>query len=187
MNIAKGTFAGLAQGEIELIRKAIGGQTGIAVEIGCCDGFSTAHILECCQMQVTTIDPFIPDSMAPTLIGSEERFWTNVRPWMDRIRLIHDYSYNVVGSWTDPIDFLFIDGDHNYNIVLQDYEQWTPFLKVGGVLGMHDSRMSRTYDQNRGMFHPGPSQVAADEVYGRPDKWQIFGENWALTLVRKLK
>ena len=49
MIIAEGTFGGLAGEEIELFRKLLTGATGDAVEIGCLDGFSTAHLLECTQ------------------------------------------------------------------------------------------------------------------------------------------
>lgn len=182
MNIVEGSFAGLAGEEIETLRKLLSGATGQALEIGCMDGYSTAHILEMCQMRVTTIDPFIPDSMAENLIGSRERFWQNVAPWKDRVELIEDYSFNVAGQWDRLIDFLFIDGDHSYMAVLRDFEQWTRFLPVGGVLAMHDSRMGRPWGPK---FHTGPSMVARDNVYARQDKWEVIGEAFSLTVAKK--
>lgn len=186
MKLAEGTWSGLVDSEVALFRQVLGGLSGVGVEIGCLDGFSTAHLLECSQLQLTTIDPFIPDSMAENLIGSEARFHENVAAWRDRVTLRKDYSWNVVSSWNQPLDFLFIDGDHTYSAVMRDYEQWTPFLKPGAILAMHDSRMYRTHDDKRAKFHPGPSQVAMDEVYGKPQKWQLLGETWALTVARKI-
>lgn len=37
------------------------------------------------------------------------------------------------------IDFLFIDGDHSYEGVKADYERYSPLVKVGGLVGFHDT------------------------------------------------
>jgi predicted O-methyltransferase YrrM len=36
------------------------------------------------------------------------------------------------------IDFLFIDGDHNYEGVKQDYEMYSPLVRKGGIIAFHD-------------------------------------------------
>ena len=36
------------------------------------------------------------------------------------------------------LDFLFIDGDHRYTGVKQDYEDYSPFVRTGGVIALHD-------------------------------------------------
>ena len=183
MILAEGTFGGLAGEEIELFRQLLANKEGEAVEIGCMDGFSTAHLLECSKLHLTSIDPFVPDSMAAHLIGQEERYHQNIAPWKDRATLIRDYSYRVVVTWEGMLDFLFIDGDHTYMSVLRDYEQWSPLLKPGGLLAMHDSRMGR---EGGATFHMGPSQVAREYVYGKPERWKIVGEAFSLTVAQRL-
>ena len=37
-----------------------------------------------------------------------------------------------------PIDFLFIDGDHTYNGVKQDWEMYSPLVRPGGLVVFHD-------------------------------------------------
>lgn len=37
-----------------------------------------------------------------------------------------------------PIDFLFIDGDHTYQGVKQDFEMYSPLVRKGGVIAFHD-------------------------------------------------
>lgn len=37
-----------------------------------------------------------------------------------------------------PLDFLFIDGDHSYEGVRQDYEQFGPLVRPGGLIAFHD-------------------------------------------------
>lgn len=38
----------------------------------------------------------------------------------------------------DPIDVLFIDGDHTYNGVKADFELWSPLVRSGGLVIFHD-------------------------------------------------
>jgi predicted O-methyltransferase YrrM len=38
----------------------------------------------------------------------------------------------------DPVDFLFIDGDHTEQGVAQDYETYRPLVRPGGLVALHD-------------------------------------------------
>jgi hypothetical protein len=38
----------------------------------------------------------------------------------------------------EPIDMLFIDGDHTYEGVKADYELYGPLVREGGLVGFHD-------------------------------------------------
>ncbi|TND05913.1 MAG: O-methyltransferase-like protein [Bacteroidetes bacterium] len=37
-----------------------------------------------------------------------------------------------------PIDYLFIDGDHSYAGVKQDFEMYSPLVRPGGIIVFHD-------------------------------------------------
>ena len=37
-----------------------------------------------------------------------------------------------------PLDLLFIDGDHTYAGVKQDFEMYGPLVRPGGLIGFHD-------------------------------------------------
>lgn len=41
------------------------------------------------------------------------------------------------------IDYLFIDGDHTYEGVKQDYIMFSPLVKVGGLIAFHDIKTVR--------------------------------------------
>ena len=41
-----------------------------------------------------------------------------------------------------PIDFLWIDGDHTYEGLSQDMAMYTPLVRRGGIIAMHDIRRS---------------------------------------------
>lgn len=166
-----------------LFETVLANVSGVGVEIGCLDGYSSQVILAASKLYLTSIDPFIPDSMEASLCGLQERYAENVSFFEGRAALIKDYSWNAVRIWDKPLDFLFIDGDHRYAAVVKDFEDWTPKLKVGGLLAIHDSRMGRPDGAN---FHPGPSQAAKELIFSKPDKWQVVGEAFSLTVVKKL-
>ncbi|MDD2753533.1 MAG: class I SAM-dependent methyltransferase [Candidatus Portnoybacteria bacterium] len=37
-----------------------------------------------------------------------------------------------------PIDFLFIDGDHSYDGIKRDFELYSPLVRRGGIIALHD-------------------------------------------------
>ena len=39
------------------------------------------------------------------------------------------------------LDFLYIDGNHDYRSVRTDYELYSPFVREGGVIGFHDLKL----------------------------------------------
>lgn len=38
----------------------------------------------------------------------------------------------------EPLDLLFIDGDHTYEGVSKDFEMYSPLVRPGGLVGFHD-------------------------------------------------
>lgn len=38
----------------------------------------------------------------------------------------------------EPLDYLFIDGDHTYDGVKRDFELYAPFVRRGGIIVFHD-------------------------------------------------
>jgi predicted O-methyltransferase YrrM len=36
------------------------------------------------------------------------------------------------------VDFLFIDGDHTYQGVKQDFQMYSPLVRKGGIVAFHD-------------------------------------------------
>lgn len=44
----------------------------------------------------------------------------------------------IAKAWATPLAFLFIDGGHTMEAALADWRGWTPHLKPGGLLAIHD-------------------------------------------------
>jgi predicted O-methyltransferase YrrM len=47
-------------------------------------------------------------------------------------------SSEIAKTWRKPIDRLFIDGSHDYEDVLADFQSFSPCVKPGGVVAFHD-------------------------------------------------
>ena len=39
-----------------------------------------------------------------------------------------------------PVDFIFIDGDHSYEGLRDDWQAWKDHVAAGGIVALHDSR-----------------------------------------------
>jgi predicted O-methyltransferase YrrM len=40
----------------------------------------------------------------------------------------------------EPLDFIFIDGEHSYDGLQADWTLWAPRIAAGGIVALHDSR-----------------------------------------------
>ena len=56
-----------------------------------------------------------------------------------RVEWIRARSDEAARTWSGPIDFLFIDGDHAYDAVRRDWEDWHGFIAPDGVVAFHDA------------------------------------------------
>jgi hypothetical protein len=149
------------------------------VEIGVLNGYTSRILAESNpNVPVWGIDPIIPDSMNKDMVGSLEEI-RKVEKDCPNYHFINDYSFNVVGGWHYPFDYIFIDGDHNYDGVKQDFEEWFPKLSQHGFVALHDSAV------NRGgpWYWPGPSRLA-DELLN-DNRVEYVRTVFSMTIFRK--
>lgn len=48
-------------------------------------------------------------------------------------------------EWNEPLDFVFIDGDHSYQGAYRDHSRWGARVKVGGYIIHHDMGQARSH------------------------------------------
>jgi predicted O-methyltransferase YrrM len=95
-----------------------------------------------------------------------QRFQANivragVSDWVE----VHEgTAASVASEWTEPIDMLFLDGDQSPDGVRLTYDRWAGFLKVGGVIALHNST-ERVYAPD----HDGHHRLARHVV--RPPQY----------------
>ena len=110
------------------------------LEIGCYYGKTTAELcrgaFEGNGAWVYGIDPIVPDLMGQ--IGSEEdiRRFTAFYP---KFTFYRAPSHPTSQAWKYQLGFVFVDGDHSYEAVTEDYRDWWPHLTPGGHMAFHDS------------------------------------------------
>lgn len=114
------------------------------IEIGCYSGQSTELFINSGLFNTLyCIDPWTNgyDSNDRASFSTEDaekvfdgRFKNN-----KIIKKIKDYSWNAVNNFQDEsIDFIYIDGNHQYQAVKKDFELYYPKIKKGYVFSGHD-------------------------------------------------
>ena len=151
----------------------------VAVEIGSWQGKSSLVLAKGLKGKTNPalycIDPFNGDAGASDRViysralstmnkSLKEAFLDNMSRHgvLDVVHPLEGYSYEFAGGFTDPIDLLFIDGAHEYDAVLQDYEQWSPLLRPGGMIAFHDVVTEDNPDP------AGPIMVAKQHIFDNP-------------------
>jgi len=173
---------------------------GTIVEIGAGYGASALLFLAGAPLstKVRSIDCYTPDptALAPrdhrqpltakmcvqNVVGGLEALGTPLPD--DRWYLYTDYSHNIAQRWNDPIDLLYIDGDHSYEGVRRDFDDWFPYVRPGGIIFLHDSRREPDAPENefkRGW--QGPTQLAQE--LGEDQRVALVEEVFSLTVWRK--
>lgn len=95
-----------------------------------------------------------PDGLKISLDIPRMKFWRgfdfsklhqDMVKWFPGVHLIHANSHvpetlTLVNGILNgkQLDFLFIDGDHSYNGVKQDFEMYSPLVRPGGLIAFHD-------------------------------------------------
>ena len=121
------------------------------IEIGVHNGSSMAYVLqhngikECSGIdpfeKLVTNDPGMVHYQAndKLTMHTANTNINNNNKYNAKINLIQDYSDNVnVDNLKDSFDLLFIDGDHNYDAVLNDYNRFKNTIKSGGFIVFDD-------------------------------------------------
>jgi predicted O-methyltransferase YrrM len=72
----------------------------------------------------------------------------------DLVRPIASLSQTAADGFDQPIELLFVDGSHEYDLVLEDFEKWVPKVIEGGWVAFHDTTWTK-----------GPRKVVGQAVY----------------------
>lgn len=65
----------------------------------------------------------------------------NLKPVKKAVKIIRADSMDAVKTYADEsLDFVFIDGSHDYDSVCKDIDAWLPKVKPYGILAGHDYR-----------------------------------------------
>ena len=86
--------------------------------------------------------PFYEDQIKQM---EEKNVVNKMKSFAEKVTIIHEDSHSQIAIDRlnntlkgEKLDFLFIDGDHSYEGVKQDFEMYSPFVKKGGYVALHD-------------------------------------------------
>jgi MMP 1-O-methyltransferase len=134
----------------ELARTCRG--TGVIVEIGSWKGKSTV-CLGLGSQEGKSVPVYAVDPHADYRFGDFKR---NVERAgiTELVRPIASLSQEAADEFDEPIELLFVDGSHEYDLVLEDFENWVPKVVDGGWVAFHDTTWT-----------DGPRKVVGHAIY----------------------
>jgi hypothetical protein len=92
----------------------------------------------------------------------DERFKDN--PIVKKIKMKSSEAFNIFKD--DSIDFIYIDGNHQYEFVKQDLINYVPKIKKGGIISGHDRQqwlgVDKALDE---YFHKKPIKDYPDTTW----------------------
>uniref|UniRef100_A0A6M3L3E3 Putative methyltransferase n=1 Tax=viral metagenome TaxID=1070528 RepID=A0A6M3L3E3_9ZZZZ len=128
-------------GRQALARVASDMQCRRGVEIGTHRGDSSIMWLkQAKKMHLSCIDPYVTYNARRSQNAQNAVYAEAVerlKPY--NAEIIRAASLDVVDSFEDrSLDFLYIDGDHEFDPVVQDLVRWAPKVCKGGLILLHD-------------------------------------------------
>jgi MMP 1-O-methyltransferase len=125
---------------------------GVIVEIGSWRGKSTTCLGLGSKagngVPVFAVDPHSEHTFGDFSRNMEEAGLT------DLVTPVPGRSQELAEGFDEPIELLFIDGAHQYELVNEDFDRWVPKVVEGGVVAMHDTT-----------WFPGPKRVADERIF----------------------
>ena len=113
----------------------------VGVEIGVREGDNAKNMLMLLPIKkLFLVDPYIE---YPLRNQKEQDYMysymvKNIKKYKDRIEIIKMLSSEAIRYIPDNLDYVFDDGNHDYEFIKQDIELYYPKVKPGGIFGGHD-------------------------------------------------
>jgi hypothetical protein len=133
------------RGTIEAIKQKFLNQAVNGVEIGVFKGCHAENILKTLNVEtIYLVDPY--ESYVDNWDQTSSEALTNayfsarrkLAKYQNKVVWVKKPSEQAVNSIPDNLDFVYIDGNHNYSFVKKDIQLYYPKIKRGGILGGHN-------------------------------------------------
>ena len=116
----------------------------VGAEIGIATGYYSKHLCHYCpNLKLYSIDAWELFSGCTNNETKEimDQLYKTARENLagTNCQIIRDWSINAVKRFADKsLDFVYIDGAHDYKNVYQDIREWSKKVRRGGIIGGHD-------------------------------------------------
>ena len=167
----------------------------IGIEIGVLDGIHALDIMEALDIKkLYLIDPWEeyegyaesqgnPRKTQRALNKRLEVAKKVLKKYGNKVEFVRGFSQNVVDKFKDKsIDFVYIDGNHQYEYVKQDIRLYLPKVKVGGWIGGDDyTNSSETKREEFGVFKAVKEFFDTDKINFYELDWWVIKEEVNIT------
>ena len=133
---------------LDFVKKKFGAKPLFGAEIGTLGGENAEHMLKDLNMKkLYLIDPWLDyDGYDSYKEGGQKKnlnkFYLKTlrrtNKFKDRVVLIRKFSSDALKDVREKLDFIYIDGNHDYKFVKEDMKNYYKKLKKGGILAGHD-------------------------------------------------
>jgi predicted O-methyltransferase YrrM len=144
---------------------------GAIVEIGSWKGKSTIWLAHGSRSgnasRVYAVDPHGGHAAAAPDQGTFQEFERNLAEFQaqELVTPIVATSAEAAADFNHPIELLFIDGAHAYDLVKLDFELWAPKVINGGMIVLHDSNAGGIPILDHYLVRwPGPRRIAEERI-----------------------
>lgn len=111
------------------------------IEIGTWKGENAKSLLENLNIKkIYLIDPYekYSDFKREGISRAEKEARKKLKPYSKKIKSIKKYSRDAIKDIPESVDFVYIDGNHKHDYVLDDMKKYFSKIKEKGILAGHD-------------------------------------------------
>ena len=164
-----------------------------AVEVGVCKGWFSKYILDNTKMKLFSIDPWEDNPVLSDSQNVYKECKERLAPYGDRNEMIKGCSPEESKPFEDEsLDFVYIDGMHDYISVKQDMDAWWPKLRTGGFMAGHDFNAIEwngvvlavsqfVQERNLSFFLTGKVGNAWESLTGGIDEFDGDQQSWVIS------
>lgn len=160
------------------------------VEVGVDEGVTSARLAAAIAPTgcLWLIDPYRRETRPERWLGlsfAEHVARRRLRPWSDRVRFVRRPSAAAAREIDlgRPAELIFVDADHTYDAVREDFLAWTPHLAAGGTLVFHDSRRCPARPELDA--ETGSVRLVDEILRGEHGAWSLVAEADSLAAFRR--
>ena len=140
-------------------------------EIGVFEGINSEDLMKNLDIkELYLIDPWEEYENNPmgSLEKAEAITKRRMKKYGDKIKYIKEYSSNAINKIPNNLDFIYIDGNHDYKFVKEDLNNYWNKVKIGGVFAGHD------------MLIPDVLKAVLEFVEEKKVDFFIVGDDWVI-------
>ena len=151
-----------------------------ACEIGVFEGVNSARISQVLSESgnLYSIDPFFKGRLGISYEKLIAHLHVKRTGNYSKVNWLRGLSHQCASFVPDDLDFLFIDGDHSYEGISKDWEEYSCKVKLNGLVLLHDSFAA---ENSRALG----SHTFFEEVISKDERFEFVERVDSMAVIRR--